>query len=185
MHNSWCLYCCSAPGRGWKGQSLVKAISQTCLSVCILLLKFPSFEYSNQGSSAKWFSFALVRKMEYVKHFLATPCGGRSETSTLQLRPKTTSPLVFHPLCLTRLTFCLGAVGKHCQSSKHETCGVITHHRKMRPLTGSGGKKKHKALCSSPPSSEECTHCKPVSSWGTPHPGTFIFNPWPLAHLET
>lgn len=125
-------------------------------------------------------SFALEGETGNVLTLLATPRSAGPEASRrplLRLRPKTTSLLVFRPLCLTRLTFCLGAIGKHSQSSEHETCGVIIHHRKMRPLTGSGGKKKHKALCSSPPSSEECTHCEPVSSPGMPHPGTFIFNP--------
>lgn len=62
---------------------------------------------------------------------------------SLLLRWRTTSPLVFHPQCLTCLAFCLGVTGKHCKSSEHESCGVVIHHRKMRPLTGSGGKKKH------------------------------------------
>lgn len=124
------------------------------------------------------FISSALKDVEYFNTSSDSPWR-RSEASLrplLQRRPKTTSPLVFHPLCLTWLTCSPGAVGKHCQSSEHKGCGVIIHHRKMRPLTGSGGKKKHKALCSSPPSSEECAHCKPVSSWGTPHPGTFIFN---------
>lgn len=157
-------------------------------SACYVLhFKFLS-DISNQGCGAKWFSLALERKTEYFNtssDSLRRRSGASPRPSTLRLRGKTTSRLVFHPLCLTRLTFCLGAIGKHCQSSEHKTRGVITHHCKMRPLTGSAGEKKHKALGSSPPSSEECTHCRPVSSWGSPHPGTFIFNPWPRAHLET
>lgn len=81
--------------------------------------------------------------------------------------------------------FLLCAKGKHGQSSKQDTRGVITHQCKMRPLTGSSGKKKHEALGSLAPSSEECTHTILAPDRGAPHPGTFIFDPWPLAHLET
>lgn len=60
--------------------------------------------------------------------------------------------LVFPPLSLTRLTFCLGAIGKHRQSSRTASCGVIIQHHKMRPLTGSTGKKKQEgALLIAPP----------------------------------
>lgn len=170
------------------------AIIQTLPFICPLhaALKFPLFfkkKNLNQGCSPKWFTFAHKKgEKEYFKHLerlSAEEVKAKSLTRTPQPGLKITYLLVFHQLCLTRVTFLLGADGEHWRGASAKLGGVITHRRKMRPLTGSGGKKKHKAPCSSPPSSEECTHCRLVPSRGTPHPCTFIFNPWPLPHLET
>lgn len=165
------------------------AIIQTLPFICPLhaALKFPLFfpkkkkKILIKTAALKCFTFACNKGgKEYFKHLerlSAEEVKAESLTRTPQPGLKITYLLVFHQLCLTRVTFRLGADAEHWRGASAKLGGVITHRRKMRPLTGSGGKKKHKASCSSPPSSEECTHCRPVPSRGTPHPCTFIFNP--------
>lgn len=123
----------------------------------------------NQGCGAKWDESSQEEDLNFFRGRWGQIC---------DLNQKMIYPLVFHPLWLTAD---MSPVW-HWQDF-HITVVIRTRHHKTRPRTRAIFRKNTRNGGGGPPSSEECSHWKPVLRWLTPHPGTFMFNPWPLAHL--